>query len=144
MTTAKRYRLSPSFWHDHVRRDLNDGTTVSKSGRYCVYVDLDRAGYDELLSDAQHYVKMGVAEFGPELRSLIDSAKRTVKVLNTEGPPQQPLTPTIDENTPVKTARFGWCTPGPEANHSQCRVEFHSVYVNALHRCSCECHQNGQ
>ena len=83
----KTYRLAPTFWWDHVSRDLATDDCVKTAGRYCVYVDLDPEQYSELLSDAEHYAADD-GGFDPMYRDLMKSAQRVVEVLRKEGPPE--------------------------------------------------------
>lgn len=87
---TKTYRLPPRFYEDHTARDLpEDGISakVSENARF-VYVEMDAAAYDDLLSDAEHYADEGIAaEMG--LPTLAASARRTVAALNRQGRPER-------------------------------------------------------
>lgn len=137
----KTYRISPTFWDDHVARDLASSERVLKAGKFCVYVSLNADEYSELLSDAKFYANND-GEFDPEYKYLMDSAKRVVAVLTKEGPPEAPKAPEGPTGDPVTTL-FGWCLPGPEAAHRSCRVQFVGSTDGRLHSCRCACHVEG-
>lgn len=75
-----RVALPPTFYDDHVGRGLPSGKEVARTtGR--VTVELDEDSYLDLLSDAQFYIDMGVAEFGRESLGLITSARASLVAL---------------------------------------------------------------
>jgi hypothetical protein len=68
------------FWQDHVARDLPGGEVQAYKGDDVV-IRMDRATYDELLSDAQHYTTMGASPWDYDwsyLDVLRESASITV------------------------------------------------------------------
>lgn len=84
----KTYRIAPTFWHDHVARDLATPEMVEHENSNQVYVMLNTEQYHELLSDAQYYSEDGADWWDEGLESIRASAKRVVKVLLREGPPE--------------------------------------------------------
>jgi hypothetical protein len=73
--------VPPRFYDDHVARDLPGGTVVKRTARL-VHVELDRAGYDELLADARYYAGDAMTEFaGDGGLGLVGSARATVRRL---------------------------------------------------------------
>jgi len=84
------YHVPPRFWDDHVARGCaEDGLQeeVRRTAR-SVQVRLDRAGYAELLSDAEHYADPSMqAELDPEYVGLVTSARATVRTLRKWGAP---------------------------------------------------------
>lgn len=73
--------LPPRFYDDHVARDLPGGVVVKRTTRL-VRVELNRAGYDELLADARHYAGDAMAEYATDGGlGLIASARTTVRRL---------------------------------------------------------------
>ena len=83
MTT---YTLPRRFYDDHVYRDLGGGNVIKSTSR-TVTVELDRDGFDELLSDASFYAAMGAGEFDRDLQGVVKSAGATVQALTKVGPP---------------------------------------------------------
>ena len=73
-------QLPPVFYEDHVDRvgGYEPVGTVVRSTKRHVFVELDAAAYDELLSDARHYAD--TQQF-PEFLGLVTSAKATVRAL---------------------------------------------------------------
>lgn len=53
--SRKVYRLAPKFAQDHWGRDCGQGDIIVKQNERFVYVELDQAGYDDMLSDADYY-----------------------------------------------------------------------------------------
>jgi hypothetical protein len=71
------HRLPPTFYDDHVARDLPAGVEVRRTKTH-VFVELTDAEVDELLSDARHYATPGMF---PDYPGLVSSARATVKAL---------------------------------------------------------------
>lgn len=51
----KVYRLAPKFVEDHWYRDCGENDVIVKQNKKFVYVEMDQAGYDDMLSDADYY-----------------------------------------------------------------------------------------
>lgn len=79
-----RVDVPSRFYEDHVGRDLPSGSVVKRLSR-TVRVDLDREGFDDLLSDAEHYASGAMddmyADDFASASGLIRSAAATVRVL---------------------------------------------------------------
>lgn len=79
--------LPKPFYEDHQSRDLPSGKLV-KVLHNAYRVELDRAAYEELLSDARHYASPEMSsELGWEYRHLVKSARATVRRLEKAGFP---------------------------------------------------------
>lgn len=79
------YRLPPVFYDDHVARALPAGELVRRTSRH-VFVELDAAAFDELVSDARYYAdEMGDAGF--DGHGLVTSARATLRALEAAGRP---------------------------------------------------------
>jgi hypothetical protein len=137
MTPTKTYRVSPTFWDDHVGRELANPDLVTKRGKYCVYVRLNAEQYHELLGDAQYYSADGEDWWAEGLEAVRASAKRVLKVLLNEGPPTAGTPEQPADTTETKTVQFGWCNV---KLHGECRTAFYSTFDGRMYRCSCECH----
>ena len=74
------YRLPPIFYYDHRNRDLPCGIIVAYTKTY-VEVSMTISEAYELLSDADYYTKGYDSYEQSEMRSLISSAKSTIKTL---------------------------------------------------------------
>ena len=143
MAHANTYRIGPTFWDDHVDRDLDVGVShVRSRGRYCVYITLDNEAYDELLSDARHYADpdSGLRESMP---TLSDAAKRVVKVLTEQGPPRLEHSVYIADQT-VYRGVSSWCQKHAvqEPEHDR---RFHTdkrTHPPMLRICTCRCHDD--
>lgn len=71
--------LPARFYFDHEQRGLPSGRLVKMlSSERVVRVELDRAGYDDLLDDALHY---NHPEYWEEYRGLVLSARAVIKRL---------------------------------------------------------------
>lgn len=81
------YRLPPAFYEDHRMRDLPSGE-IDRETKQAVFVRLDRAAYDEILSDARHYA-YNMAPGGFDEYGLISSARATVRALEKQGAPTE-------------------------------------------------------
>ena len=87
------YLLANGFAYDHWARDCGEGDIVEPAlhakgvHAHRVGVYLDAAGYDDMLSDAQHYASMREELTGDD-KKLADSAARVVKVLLKRGRPK--------------------------------------------------------
>ncbi len=136
---TKVYRVSPTFWWDHVSRGLASEEVVRSAGRFCVYVELDDEQYDELLADAVFYAEDGPGFDFDDYRSLQESARRVRAVLAKEGPPEGSTAAGVSSVAEGGSV-FGWCLPGPEEAHSSCRVEYFSEWSARHRRCACSCH----
>lgn len=136
---TKVYRVSPTFWCDHVSRGLASEGVVRSAGRFCVYVELDGVQYEELLADAVFYAEDGPGFDFDDYRSLQESARRVRAVLTKEGPPEGSTGAGVSLVAGAGSV-FGWCLPGPEEAHSSCRVQFFSEFDAREHRCACPCH----
>lgn len=75
--TSVTVDLPPTFYLDHVARDLPAGRVVKELVKK-VRVELDQAGYDDLLDDAEHYCS-DYTDW--ELQGLVASARATVAAL---------------------------------------------------------------
>lgn len=73
------YKVPPTFYEDHVSRDLAGGRVVKRTAR-AVTVDLDAEEYADLLDDAEHY-STAVRDMGREYAGLQASARATVRAL---------------------------------------------------------------
>jgi len=80
----KLYRLPPIFYYDHRNRDLPCGIIVACTKTY-VEVSMTWAEVCELLNDADYYTKGYDSYEQSEMRSLISSAKSTIKSLARQG-----------------------------------------------------------
>ena len=92
--------LPPSFYDDHVGRDLPAGTELKRTKRY-VRVEMDRATYEEMLSDARHYSEPDPSwtiKHDAYLLGISRSAQAAVARLEKVGPPEEP----VQEQTTVK------------------------------------------
>lgn len=136
---TKTYRLSPMFCNDHWSRDCGQTDKTVKEGKYCVYVQLDADGYADMLSDAELYSDHTHFDPPEDFYKLAQSAKRVVKVLKQEGPPEAAPA----EPKPGRRLVFGWCSPGPEAAHRSCPATAHVHTTGETHTCTCECHSGG-
>lgn len=78
---TKSYKLPPTFYWDHVTRELPAGTLIRETARQ-VIVELTEAEYDEILSDAEFYLD---SRYGPQIDpGLRASARATAKRLRAE------------------------------------------------------------
>ena len=80
------YKVPNTFYRDHHNRDCGDATQVVKSNKIYSYVALTNKTYDDLLSDADYYIKCG-NEMGSDYKRLVASARSTKKVLVNQGAP---------------------------------------------------------
>jgi hypothetical protein len=140
--STKVYRLSPTFCNDHWSRDCGATDKITKEGKYCVYVELDEIGYQDMITDADLYSDPTHFDPPSDFRALAQSARRVLAVLRKEGPPDPPAPDTSElaKHAERKYIRFGWCTPGLEADHANCRREVYQHELRQLMVCKCECH----
>lgn len=75
--------LPSVFFDDHAHRDLPHGFEVGRS-KAGVEILADHDTLNEILSDARHYVGLGVVELGWEYAGLVSSARATVKRLKVQ------------------------------------------------------------
>jgi hypothetical protein len=78
------YRVPPTFYDDHVDRDLPAGTVIRRNKKF-VYVDLTADELADLRSDAAYYADaLDNGEFTDDdwLRSVARSAQSTVAALD--------------------------------------------------------------
>lgn len=76
------YRLPPTFYDDHVSRDLPSGEEVRRTKSH-VFVNLTDEERAELLSDARHYASPSMG-FSADYPGLVASARATIKALETD------------------------------------------------------------
>lgn len=79
-------KLPPTFYEDHAARDLPAGEITGMTDRHVV-VRLDRAAYEDLLSDARYYTDAATAA-SMGLPGLASSARATIKRLEAIDPPE--------------------------------------------------------
>ena len=77
MTDFIEVTLPVLFWEDHVARDLPGGEVQAYKGTDVV-LRMDRATYDEVLSDADHYSTLGSLSPDDGIDELRESAIVTV------------------------------------------------------------------
>lgn len=83
-TATKEYRLPPTFARDHWERACGvDDVIISASSRAYV-VEMDVAGYRDMLSDAEYYWE---CRSEMQMPGLTKSAKRVLEILVAVGPP---------------------------------------------------------
>jgi hypothetical protein len=75
--------VPPTFYDDHVARDLPAGVEVKRTSRGVV-VDLTPDELAELRSDAVHYSN-AVRDMGSDFIGLQSSARATVRALDKQG-----------------------------------------------------------
>jgi hypothetical protein len=83
-TPVKQYRIAPTFAQDHYERACGVTDVMVSITRKGWTVEMDPAGYADMLSDAEYYVECGHEMDWPQ---LIKSAKRVMEVLRKAGPP---------------------------------------------------------
>jgi hypothetical protein len=88
--------LPERFYDDHVARDLPGGVRVRDLKGYR-RVKLNRAEYDEMLSDARHYAHANGPRDFEGASGLVSSARGAVKRLEKVGRPPEPYVPTRDD-----------------------------------------------
>jgi hypothetical protein len=87
---TQTYRVAPTFFADHVLRDLPEAgrQAVLRETRSYVEVELDGDAYDDLLSDARYYSDPGIArDMG--LPGLAVSARAVARRLEQDGRPEE-------------------------------------------------------
>ena len=104
--------LPPTFYDDHVSRELPAGTVLHRTKSY-VRVELTREEYDEVLSDAQHYADPDPSwtiKHDAYLLGISRSAQAAVKRLQAVTPPDEAPAklPTLRERL---TSRTGTLSP---------------------------------
>ena len=101
MSTTTVIIVPPRFYWDHVDRELPSGKVV-RENRNAVHVLVDRETFDEILADARYYAtEMGEwvnDGFGvdPYARSVVRSARATVRRLEATTPPEPSPTPSAN------------------------------------------------
>jgi len=109
-TTTVTLDLPPTFYDDHVSRDLPAGTEIKRTQRY-VRVELTREAYDDLLSDARHYSEPDPSwtiRYDAHLLAISRSARATVKRLEAIEPPDGTIVidEVFDDDDPEIVAEF--------------------------------------
>jgi hypothetical protein len=92
-TPTVRVDVPARFFADHIGRDCSESAVVVKRLARTVRVDLDRAAYDDLLSDAEHYGGGAMddmyADDFASASGLIRSARATARALRAVGRPAE-------------------------------------------------------
>lgn len=78
-TDRRTYKVPSLFYSDHIDRNCGKTDRVISSSHNIVTVEMDYAGYMDLLSDAQYYWQMRDEVCDADLAR---SAKRTIAALN--------------------------------------------------------------
>ena len=86
MNTTKTYRLARTFCEDHWYRGCGDTDTIVSESNPFVVVEMDAAGYADMLSDADYYWTCR-DQFDSDYRNLCASARRVRDALIKAGPP---------------------------------------------------------
>jgi hypothetical protein len=80
----KIYKIPATFYLDHINRDCGDTDVIIRQTKNVITVELDKEGFDDLLSDADYYwfCRDEICD-----RQIAQSAKRTMQVLKMAGAP---------------------------------------------------------
>jgi hypothetical protein len=89
-TVTKLYRIAPTFAVDHWERECGQTDVIVKATRKGFTVEMDSAGYADMLSDADYYWECRDEMEMPELAA---SAKRVMASLKKAGPPEGAAAP---------------------------------------------------
>lgn len=87
----KTYKLAVTFCDDHWDRDCGETDMVLDRSSNRLTVELDTAGYSDMLSDARYYWECR-DQFDSDYRYLTDSAGRVYRALSKAGPPTDETT----------------------------------------------------
>lgn len=79
MQEVMRAKVPPTFYYDHVSRDLPGGQIIKATKSY-VEVELTTDEKAELLSDARHYADKWNG-YAADYPGLVASAKATIRAL---------------------------------------------------------------
>jgi hypothetical protein len=82
----KVYRLAPKFSEDHWDRECGENDVIVKQNQRFVYVEMDQAGYDDMLSDADYYYTCR-DQFDEYFKDICYSAKNVKDALIKQGAP---------------------------------------------------------